>query len=1162
MKKNWIKSLLLFPLAAITANVYAAYCEPIITETEPAYPEEITGVHFQEGEDRFNMGFYFNGDESWARHGYYFDDIQATFSNNKDMNGFETHAYCLTPHAYLSANYTCKQISSLGEDGSSKFYNIVKDILGYSDKHETNDIVMKSIAIRLASSMAGFDKCSSKPGAGKRSGSTASYEYCKVTMTGLKNYYEYRQGFFDETEYKKRTNVILGDDGENVTINPYVVVKEHELVKKGYEGTEWLDKAMDYYASAVASNAGATYSGNSYLCSPAGENKYNDNQTFILEVVGEPKKTNECKDPDEPTGEVIVPTGELNKCCNDDTESVITNGKLDDLFTCDCLFDTEYYRKKANTDTYLDKTAYGDYRSGALNSDYCSLFCTGEVTIKTPESTQAGSDTYFYFKTVNLDGITSIAPITKDFESCRVRIRFDRWIKDYLEDFNNEIKEYNNYQRYKKASELYESSEEGQGKVVYKLVCTEHGYNISCGEGQNTGIGPFNGGKYEFEYTVNANVINYNIKNLNDSNNTYYKVKLDAVDPVKFTDIHSYDQLKMAYDTTGQIVKAKYEFIANKGQSFDAGYKIVADKSKYYSTDLHEVACGNKVIDQYVSCYITTDYYYGDTKLNGNVFESSDNLTLDKKLEMAKDNYENAASNLAVAINKAKDRENSLYVCQNYFGQFAGSDYETRSKFDPKLGQYDLEDRTLGDFFYRTVYQDSNGKIGDVEFTRTFERVCTTEPTVYVPDPSMYRAEYRNRLTVDTKHDLVSERYSTAFGSNKRKYIDFRCTASQESFEESIKASDAGSINASDYSKVECTQELVIGLLGNANKAADNFKGHLDTIYEPTALAMTDAGYKTTCYWVDTTPERYTLGVNGYTVRTSQEEQKANALADYREGYGTVHFRKAYTQTNTISGTYEVNWTLTNLDNKGILDNYVKNNSRTCSNTKDTNGFTCPLELRDTIISIGGCDIVIDGEVIADAESCDPKSDKSSRFNVKFKVADPESLFPTCSNLENESQKTACFKQLGYAYNWLIEDEEGRYSVINGNKKVLDSITSTPTYEEYNKTYSFTLTSTDLKAIRVYNEAQESKGGYEDDDLTCNKNCSTNSELTFYRSKYLSDPLSDSWVNLDTLLYEDSCRQCVSSFITNIYDNRIGEYKSNHKVANNKLSEVRNRNNW
>lgn len=1142
MKKKLLV-LLLLPLSLVATTVSAEErkCTATIIEEGAKYPKTISDVHF-DGQSYEHEGFTFTGDSKWKKRGYY---AVAYKPSSSSLKGFDMYGYCLTPHASEQNEFYCTE-----QTGS--FAEKVKKIVAYnkeaSGSYDAELQKVKSISVRLAAKLSNTSNC--------QDWNTD----CKAVYQGLNDYYSFKKGMMAKEVYDRSANVVIKPDQREFDVTT-------------------LDAAIALYDAAMNSNA--KFDGKIYLCHPKSDPD-NTHQNFVIAVSGTGKIITDCKDPDTPNDEDIKPRGELNNCCEDSTHSVVSNGALDDLFVCDCLNDVDYLRFKANTQKYLVESANGKYSDGALDKDYCSLYCTDTVTIDMPTSTQAGVFSYFTFKELDINGDKTTAPITSDYEACRVRMRFDRWISDYVTKVEKEISSYNDYQKDLKTYLLYENhSTQSTGKVVYKLTCKSEGYDASCTNNKNVPSDPlssYTDGVVATE-TVNSNVIHYD-HGYNDKNITYYKVAKDFDETKVLDAIKKYDSIKITSGGSATLTDTEYDFWPSSGSYTTANNTISAKKKEMEDKGGDTYTCKTKNdTTTSITCSISVTYYYGNNEVKNGISANETHKTLNEMKTEARNAYQNDATAFAEASNTAKKLEDTLYVCQNYFAQFGGANYNERITFNPELDN----------MTYTTKYITDDG-FADIPYSYKYDRQeRITDAAVYVANKGIYKhplpAVVENKSIVsnvmgDAIYDLVDARYSTAYGDSNKVFKDLRCTSDMFKSEDTIEQSTVGSgTTAGTYETNLCTGESVMKWLALPDENASQYKDRLDADYKTKATFMTDGAYHSTYYWKSKATKYYTVGNTGYTTDDVKSTTTGGfkTVLSIKNGNLTKHLTKFFTQQNTAKGKYEVTWNLSNLDSKGILDEYLAQDKNvvSCSNQQGYHGMTCPLVFEDAIYVEYGCfddtdDLFTDAdkEYLTAANKCTGEPKTKIHFN--FKVADPSNLFPTCGNIDNSSAKAACFDKIKYGYNWLVEDDSKYYEVINGDKKVMDDIRekSSSTYAPENKTYSFTLSSSDLKAIRVYNEQQEKDaGGYEDFNLKCKKSCDANKELDYYKIGYRK-PGTNELIVLDSIAYVDSCRQCYSNFLNDLANGEVKysdntTYKSETKdLFKGELAKIRSNNKW
>ncbi len=103
----------------------------------------------------------------------------------------------------------------------------------------------------------------------------------------------------------------------------------------------------------------------------------------------------------------------------------------------------------------------GSYEEGKIDSDYCQLYCTQRAKVSIPGPITATNGMNFKLTTKStevFDGsISTSGPVIQGFKRCRIRIDYAKWITEYMEQVNQEIENYNDYQKNQKYYELYDS---------------------------------------------------------------------------------------------------------------------------------------------------------------------------------------------------------------------------------------------------------------------------------------------------------------------------------------------------------------------------------------------------------------------------------------------------------------------------------------------------------------------------------------------------------------------------------------------------------------------------------------------------------------------------------------------------------------------------------
>lgn len=291
------------------------------------------------------------------------------------------------------------------------------------------------------------------------------------------------------------------------------------------------------------------------------------------------------------------------------------------------------------------------------------------------------------------------------------------------------------------------------------------------------------------------------------------------------------------------------------------------------------------------------------------------------------------------------------------------------------------------------------------------------------------------------------------------------------------------------------------------------YRDFLDGVYYADKKLTQDAKYISKCSWDEEDKIIYTLIPRG----EATEEKNFNYTM------GTHQYRVFL---STLAGTYDTRWLIKNLGTNGKFDEIFQN-STACSSKQytDKDGMLhCGLEVENELITVGTCNTE---KTIVDPDECPDPEPGDNGSVLKFKIVDPAHVFPSCNS----------FDSCGFGYNW-FEGTNGPETQKNIEQKGAKN----STYAPENMSYSFTFTPKDLKHIKNYNKYREenNRGGYSDFELGCQ--CPDVVEEC--------NPVGETQVCKRV----DSCKKCLSSFLTNLYNGEIKYGGATYKVTSSKGS--------
>ena len=837
------------------------------------------------------------------------------------------------------------------------------------------------------------------------------------------------------------------------------------------------------------------------------------------------------------TGGTVNPdiTGSVNNCC-DGGPTIVKEPEIDDLFVYDDCYMVNGYKLKSGAAAFRFTDAEGTYDNGKIDPDYCELYCTQRARIDIPGEVSAVNGRYFILKdqTVDVLGATinTTGPVAQGFKRCRLRIKYVDWLKEYMQEIDNEITSYNNYQHYKKSHELSVEVVKNHKEIkqwTYNVRCEAPSVQASCSCTVRSGSYP----NYSYtSYHDRGNTVSSDTKNKTVGSFTYFKYNYDNISQndeywrrwyevrlkpelIKQAGmLQYYDKVELEDDRLRHMIPdstVTWQLYPNY-QSAMEHYN--AYNGKVHGTSTASTRCCSETEESIYSCEIN---------LNGD--EGFPNVNVEgEKIPTLQAQYEAAADAYSAATKNAKILENKLYVCDNYFGQYEGAASGNMFDFDP--------DST---FYYTQIYLDDLGSLAKSTTGVDFEKVCKQDPTE-VPDPGLFENKIGDVIGLrDGNDNLTAQNTSGIFGGGKALMKDFRCAAA---IDEGIKTSSysvsgdthEGSMNG--YAEAPCSMDTSLGLLGKAVLQPTAFMNFLDIDYQAGKQFTMDARYHAYCYWEEQENTKYTLAPYG-------DVNQGNTNVTIRNY--NIHNQHYEVYLTTLEGTFETHWDMSNIGENGVFDEYISQNGTTCAGqTISDNGFspfTCKLKVTHQLVRTGGCDGVVD-----DQDHCYIDDTSSEGYMLySFKVVDFKNIFPVC---DDKGSTENCFNTIGYAYNWLIDDT---------GKIILSEIESGEAFNKDNLTYSFVLSGSDMKKIREYNRIQINSGGYTDYELSCKHACMGENGYTI--------------VNGQVVQSHDACSKCYSDFVGDLANGKIKINGSEQNVSGwgnsqKSLSYVREHNNW
>lgn len=596
--------------------------------------------------------------------------------------------------------------------------------------------------------------------------------------------------------------------------------------------------------------------------------------------------------------------GNVNNCCEDGGNSEAHEYDLDKLFCRDEYLQVDYYKPKCQTDYYVQENTN-------LNEKYCKMYCTERVSVEIPGPITATSGRYFQLTTTS-KGTKS--PYIEGFKRCRIRVQYDIWEKDYRTTIDKEILNYNNFQRneawrqtYKDAVDKKQDGQTAEGKVQlkFKAYCKDE-------KPAQNGL-PACKAEYSDSKTVDA-TIKYTKYPFSKFLN-WYNVELDTV---KRDNFEAYEIKRSFYvDRT----KAKY---SDKWSAYNFDYSDVNSKrSTYDGKKAGEDSAGSG------RCKCTANWVYEGYE-QSNAEKHSENV--EGALATYTSNASTAMNNYNNAIKEAKQLEEDIDRCDNYFTKYEGANAEENYAFNTSMS-----------FSYTQVYMDNDRGLQMDEQYIQFE----DEPGCVITGPTP---------GPDSADKLAGKRYSTIYNKKGNR--------------EMLK----------DFGKPLAFEKL--------QKSIGDYINYLDDPYDADKIFTHDAKYRAECSWNEGENIYYTLSPNGLVsegtdfINFTEHGQEYRLHLSTLDGTYETHWQLVgLGSTDKTSG-------------KGKFDDFFMSQGQTCANESpsETSMLTCKIHVEYEIVLTGYCNGTNGTDTTVNIEDCDPYKEGYNLFS--FKVVDPSNIFP------------------------------------------------------------------------------------------------------------------------------------------------------------------------
>lgn len=287
--------------------------------------------------------------------------------------------------------------------------------------------------------------------------------------------------------------------------------------------------------------------------------------------------------------------------------------------------------------------------------------------------------------------------------------------------------------------------------------------------------------------------------------------------------------------------------------------------------------------------------------------------------------------------------------------------------------------------------------------------------------------------------------------------------------------------------------------------------------YKADKLFTHDARYKAVCEWEEDPNNVNTLVPNGAVTE--------DAVMNF-----TKHEYEYKVFLTTYDGSFETDWSVSNIGEKGKFDDFIiENGGTTCAGNPSSKNemFSCTLHVEYEIVYTGKCN----GTTTNPAD-CDPVNNVEGLF--QFKVADPANIFPTGTTSDTGAP---------IARNW-TDTSEGQTTKAEIEQRAARGLT----YAQERESYKFHLTPEIMRHIKNYNvtKNQGNIGGYSDFNMTCD--CP---------SQVQTNTLQGGGVG---------CTRCRSNLLTDLANNSISYEGQTYTVrawsSRKSIDQVRNESHW
>lgn len=720
--------------------------------------------------------------------------------------------------------------------------------------------------------------------------------------------------------------------------------------------------------------------------------------------------------------------------------------------------------------------ALTDYYDKRVNT-YCKTYCTERVYVTTPPAISGRNGKYFKLTGTGHGGT---GPFFEGYKTCRLVTDYKKWQNNYVKATEDANAAYNSYQQNKALYDSYQKALEtinSHGDHDYSSSVTGSvTYTGTCSSTHCSSLSCSDtiSVTCDFWYKYNVTASTY-------PTYTYTKSRIQWNTS---KNIQDYSGLKVLTNGNGSergSVTGYYKTEWKNDYCGAAATKSLSTTCNYSYTCRCEVTCPAGTKEEDKPCYSDNCTCYDSENATGTGYRGrpSRDVTdiqgeFSSSMGTASSAASTASSNYSTATGKLQELEELLGECNNYYTEGDGHGSENYG-FNPTVN-----------FIYYQVYVNSSSKVDLLANYVPFDVTCNPQPAVVASGD--ISDSHGNSLGVN------AEQYNTA-GSAAH-------LAQVHNFKGSVHCNNnspyCGATLETDLSDRQYYQKYV-----------------------------TDAYYYDSCTSTDESETNYTIYPYG-------SVQSYSSMSDI---YTTGHPGYHYVEFSTFRGEYLTLWMLSGLGTpakKGYgarFDDYFKEGT-TCSGASisaelgsGVAGLSCKLGVRSSLTLIKGC---MDGvksktnyiEKCCPSGNCNYRGEDELAFS--FKIVDSEKLFPDDGHSPEGD----------YAANWYTYDPRHYLNEIEDNGR------NGQTFAESRKTYEFILTTSDLEAIKEYNNYQfDHDNGYADFKLTC-KCMSGGSGHNCNPGKIYG---------------------CESTFITKFYQGKVGSNTLTTSLGNAKLIQARSK---